>query len=762
MLPHLALLEDLTLLDFEESALAQLDRFQQVSRLTLYGSSLAISNVDRSKFVLLDDTPIARNVNRALVGEMKQSKHSKHLLFLSSASSSSSSYASFTPSMTSSNHIARKSQLSDLTIDVNDTWTNQTFYNAICSDSSNVNATGLIVRSTPTNLLWFKIPSCIESWTQLQTLRCYFCQFPNMTALPSSLKQFSFTNTKDSWTQSITGRVTSDSPFANYFDWNWINNLPSLTDVFIPFSIQGTLPNELTHSSLGYLGLYGAPGNRMTGTIAPDFFVRFPSLSLVNLHYNEFTGTIPFLGIQNLKRFQAPYNQFTHWPSFVSNTSIGFGPPNNLITIELTSNRLVEIPSYENLTNLPSLSSLYIDSNSNLSGTLPNIFNQTIPRTSSNGITAFVASFCNFSGPLPEIPQNQIAAYQTTSTTTSLALNNNQFTGTIPTSWSNAIFRDLSLAGNPGLTGTIAQIDPLTGALSSPLAKEIGWLSLDSDGIVGPMFNITAMPSLESLTLRSKNVDFCGTARIVVASNASAEGTLLFPSGSTSLSKCILLDTNAANCAWAFPPVCSVSAPFPIQPFVPVLSSVIVTCTLPSPGPSFVCIDGAWTSYSSINQSTITVSSPTIINGNLTTSTIIISDLGASINVTGCINASIVTIVLTDADIALLESKHGKTLTRQLLTQPSSCPTLVLESVNVNNDGVHSCKKIKTSQVENSSGLVATFTLDSSRCHVWWIVLVSLICAVIVLAAVLVVVYFIVTQMKLKNAHSKLTNNAQQ
>ena len=666
-----------------------------------------------------------------------------------------------------------RESLETLTFDVDDTWTNQTFNDAVCNNASNVNALGLTVRSTLANILWFKIPSCIASWTQLQSLECFYCQFTNMTALPSSLQSLALTYAKDSWTQSITGRVASGSPFANHFDWDWINDLPSLTHVTISScGLQGTLPNDLSHPSLASLVLDGAfaPRNQLTGTIAPDFFVRFPALHTINLSDNQLTGTIPSSGIESLEYLIATNNQFTYWPSFVSNTSTGFGPPNNLTYVELNSNQLVEIPSFEDLTNLPSLTYFHIGSNAGLSGTLPNIWAQVIPRTSSNRFTMFDASFCNFSGPLPEMPEEQAAAYS--SSTTSLVLNNNQFTGTIPTSWSNVTFKWLSLSGNPGLTGTIAQIDPVTGALSSPLAKDIELLALDSDGITGPMFNITAMPSLRSLFLQTRNADFCGTARIVVASDASAEGALLFPSAhSSGFVACNLINTNASDCAWAFASNCIVSNA-PTSPIVPAIppaipsaapspptitpSPVAIPCPLPSPGPSFECIDDTWTSYTSVNQSTITVSSPTVIFGNLTTSTIIISSSSATINVTGCIDASMVTIVLTDADVALLEPKHGQTLTRRLLTQSSSCPTLALENVNVNNRGVNSCKKIKTSQVETSSGLVVALTLDSSRCHVWWIVLVSVIGGVIVLVAISLVIYCIAVQMRKKQPHSEL------
>lgn len=765
-LPELSQLEELAVVNVKEDVTEQLLRFSHIARLTLSGSNIAISSFDSTLFNNLNALSLqSTSYEKPIEGRKEANKFSSSASSQSTSQSTSQSQSQSTSqSKSSSSRFSRSAQESMFvatSFDVNDNWTNTTFTEAICNASVIANTTSLTVRSTLANTKWFKLPSCLGDFAQLETLRCTYCQFPNMNELPSTLRSFSLTYAKDSWTQSKSGRVTSASPFANYFDWSFIANLPLLNQITMTScGLIGTMPNEYNHTVLSTLDVSGVfnPPNQLTGTISPDFFVRYPALATVSLANNQLTGTVPYSGIENLANFYAPSNQFTHWPSFVTNATAGFGWPNSLVYIDLGANKMVQIPSYANLTSLPSLTHLYLADNTNLSGTVPNIFNQTIPRTSANYIVMLDVSRCNFSGPLPAIPDNQIAAYS--GGNSGMLLPYNQFTGTIPSAWSNMSLIWLYLAGNPGLTGTIAQIDPITGDLFAPMIKDVGLFSLSSEGITGPMFNTTAIPALQSLNMRgASNIDFCGSARIAAASNASSMEEVLFPNlRAGGYTTCNLELTNVTYCNWAFPSICKVTpippptAPVaPVAPVAPTPSPVPVPaafpCPLPSPGPSFICVGKTWVSTSTVTTPSITVppGSTTYIGGNLTTDSVSISGASTTITVAGCIETSTgtetqITITLTQADIEAIETRSGKTLTTQLLTQSSTCKALSPSAISIDTSNIKSCKRIETDKVSNSAGLAATFSISSSKCNRWWIILVSVLCALVLITIVIVVV----------------------
>lgn len=738
-LPELAQLEELVVVNIKEDVTEQLLRFSHISRLTLSGPNYLVSDLDTSHFENLEELSIdVTSYDGAIQGRRNNGKKSVGSLASSQSSQSSSSILS-----------TRSAQATlTLSFTVNDTWTNESLIEAVCTANNAANVSSLTIRSTAANTKWFTLPSCIESWTALEYVTCNYCVFPNMTAIPNTTIRVWLTYAKRQWTQSMTGRVSSDSPFASYFDWSWLSNMPLLnTIIMTSCNINGTLPNEHTHATLSSLDLSGAfnPPNRFVGTISPDFFVRYPALSSVSINDNKLTGTIPYYGIEALGNFYATNNEFTHWPSFVTNATAGFGMPTGLTYIDLGANKMVEIPSQDIWSNLPSITHLYLGSNTNLSGPVPNIFNQTVPRTSSNSITMLDISSCNFSGPLPSIPENQISAYW--SSFSGMLLHGNKLSGPIPSSWSNITLTWLYLAGNTGLTGTIAQIDSSTGALSSPLIKDVQLFSISGEGLTGPMFNVSAMSRLRRVTVEGNNLDFCGTARLVVASNASAEGSLLFPSGhSAGFTWCTLTNTNATYCPWAYPSVCEVSrAPVSPPPTSP--SPFTRTCPLPSPGPSFTCVGTAWVATSTVVAPSLTVpaGSTTVIDGNLTTDSVAITGASTTISVSGCIETysgtqTHITVTLTQADLDAIETKSGKTLTTQLLSQSSTCNALSTASVSVDTSAIKSCKRIETDKVSNSAGLAATFSISSSKCNRWWIILVSVLCAVVVITIVVVVV----------------------
>ena len=162
-------------------------------------------------------------------------------------------------------------------------------------------------------------------------------------------------------------------------------------------------------------------------------------------------------------------------------------------------------------------------------------------------------------------------------------------------------------------------------------------------------------------------------------------------------------------------------------------------CSLPSPGTAFTCQGRDWVSVAQ-EELNLPPSSSTIVIGNLIASHIHISSLSTAINVTGCITSSTgdspsITVSLTESDLKKID-ENGGSLTRQLISQSSSCAPV--SYISVDTSTIKSCKKVKTDQVA-TSGIAATFTLDSSKCRVWWIVVVSVVCGVVLVAVVIVV-----------------------
>ena len=119
-----------------------------------------------------------------------------------------------------------------------------------------------------------------------------------------------------------------------------------------------------------------------------------------------------------------------------------------------------------------------------------------------------------------------------------------------------------------------------------------------------------------------------------------------------------------------------------------------------SPGASFGCVNGTWVAPGSVTQPTITVSSGSsvVVAGNLTSSEIIISSIGSTLSVEGCLylNGSII-VSLTDADIRSLTSK-GKKLTLIVYSNDSSCAGSVdLSDVSVTIKSNTGCKRLTSS-----------------------------------------------------------------
>ena len=727
-LPSLANLEELALSDVQEPS-PMMSRFPQVLLITLVGTYDAVFNVDAS-------------MNTAAKIHITVTSPSQRLV-----------HGAKRTSAASASRLTTSSSLASITFVPDASWTNATLTSALCStDSSSVQGLTL---DCPAALPWFELPLCVSAWPVLSTIAIDNCLLPNLNYLPPSLISLSISSSSGSWTKAEAGIVSEGDPTSTFFDWSWLANVSSLrTLALIGNFLSGTFPNEYSHPSLTSLMLGPSRLNStLIGPISPNWFFQFPHMTTLIAASHRLNGTIPYYGLEKVLTLSLGNNQFTHWPPLVINSTAGFGAPTQLMTLVLSSNNLVQIPLESDFQLMNNLQFLLIENNPSISGPFPNIFATTVPRTSTALVSGIYASGCMFNGSLPAVPEYQIALYNNASLYISLLFNDNAFSGTIPDSWSVLNAATVNLRGNPGLTGTLATIDE-NGRVISQFLSSAAILLLDNPGFTGPMFNISAMSTLKNLNLKLPNVDFC-------ASGYS------FPS--TSLTACSLVG-NATNCINTYPSLCTLaSTPIAptasLDPINPIFApGAIQGCPLPSPGSTFVCTNGVWVSIGPVTETIISLppASITIVNGNLSTNSIVFASTSSTINVTGCITTldgktPRIVVILTQADLEEIV-KLGGIFENELIRQGEGCHAISASAVEIDSSGIKSCKTVKTDKIGSPSGLAITFRVNTSKCNVWWIVLVSVLCVVaIVVVVVVIVVFKVLNAKKLEEERHRLS-----
>ena len=169
-------------------------------------------------------------------------------------------------------------------------------------------------------------------------------------------------------------------------------------------------------------------------------------------------------------------------------------------------------------------------------------------------------------------------------------------------------------------------------------------------------------------------------------------------------------------------------------------------CPQPSPEPAtaFVCDQQTllWTSHSSVNASSVTVSNAVFISGDLNvTTSITFNGLTANINVSGCINIQGGGLQLQLTPQELTELQQSKAKTQLLLT--AGCPLSNALQVQVAAAGKKKCQKLTSTtttgtsaQSQQLSTLSVILKLDGSSCKTWWIILASVLSALVVIALI--------------------------
>jgi hypothetical protein len=136
---------------------------------------------------------------------------------------------------------------------------------------------------------------------------------------------------------------------------------------------------------------------------------------------------------------------------------------------------------------------------------------------------------------------------------------------------------------------------------------------------------------------------------------------------------------------------------------------------------------------------TVVIESPVIVIGNVTIPVITVTLSPGNgqplLQSNGCITIGTIEIQLTEEDVKSLE-KNGP---RSALLTRSNCDSSALISVGGSKPS-QSCKKIESTSVREGGSLIATFRVNSSKCNLWWIVLVSVVGAVLIGLAIAVIV----------------------
>lgn len=171
----------------------------------------------------------------------------------------------------------------------------------------------------------------------------------------------------------------------------------------------------------------------------------------------------------------------------------------------------------------------------------------------------------------------------------------------------------------------------------------------------------------------------------------------------------------------------------------------LIECPGPSPGPSFVCINGTWVSDTSVATPTIIVSGAVVILGNLSAGTsTTISGLGSTLYIDNC--ASIggeIVLLLTPAELESIINKGGTQVT---LIASKNCSLENLASVpaSISSNGKKRCEKvsIKTKVTPDKRSLTAVLTVDKLPCKLWWIILLSVLGGLILISVITLALVF--------------------
>lgn len=460
-------------------------------------------------------------------------------------------------------------------------------------------------------------------------------------------------------------------------------------------SITGSIPQTLLTGAGFSTGVQSVTlllnNNKFSGPISSTF-ASLPSASFMAMELdvsaNLLNGSIP-----------ADFFAALNWPAI------------STVSINLGYNKFVgHFPTAlfpGGSTNALSTATISIKGNSLMTGTMPVSALATRP-TSGVPVVTIDLSNTGLTGALV------LGDYGSrTPFTLSVYAANTSFSSLNFTSNYVGSLVNLDISNNKALTGTLPDVLYSSTVLQSLL---VGYTSLT--GIIPDLGSINST-SLTTLAMDGSAFDFCSGTRTAWTSSQ--------------LTNCLLRGTSAHNCANMYPSLCLTNA-----------STGCDESKRPS-GDSWTCIGSTWTYYGSYTAPTLTIpsgTSDTIVFGNVSSTSVVITGLGGSLTIqSGCAtNLSSVTIELTVSEVEALKS--GTSLTIITIDGGSACTDLSTVAVSATVSG-KTCRKLKASNHANGNSLSVLFSIDSSSCRTWWIILVAVLASVVVIGVVTLVLLVI-------------------
>ena len=489
-----------------------------------------------------------------------------------------------------------------------------------------------------------------------------------------------------------------------------------------------------------------SPGH-LNGTLPANLFSLMPQLTSLRLQSNSITGTIPGGNWTNLLEMVLDGNNFVALPVNVTAPK--------LLDLQLQQNALTTVPDF--VTGFPVLQTLSLDYNDHmqLDQLSPGLFATT------SELRYFSASSCQLNGSIPAVNapylQKLFLSYNNLCGTLPRLLasnpmqhfmaNSNFLTGSIHPEYLNRSLNMLELSDNM-LSGTLP---PVRSAMR--VQSAFIWLhgNLDLSGPL-PTFDVHPAVSYSTIGLEYTSLSFC---------EMQEEVSVVFPKAR--LRSCYFNLTLACNCSVFFNATCAdfdarcktpLSTnlpPTPRESTCPAMPPVAVPesfgCPGTPPSPQFTCVNGSWTFKGNLSINTTLVIPPNSninITGSLTSnSSIVFNGLGSNITVGGCLSigkngSSHVEIELTQDDLETIRRKGGK-LTQTLISSDGSCNNLDLVQLNSVVKG-SSCRDLKVEKSVSNGQLSALFTVNTSRCNTWWIILASVLASAVVIFCVVMII----------------------
>lgn len=483
--------------------------------------------------------------------------------------------------------------------------------------------------------------------------------------------------------------------------------------------LTGALPSRILQTipySGSFTFLLDLSDNKLTSSIpadllwSPTYNVAFSDSFTLKLRKNFLTGAIP--------------------GTLLRSGTFGFTSPR--VTLDFGNNRLIgSIPSTLMTSVLSTTATSFtvaLDGNM-LSGTMPTALFDGVPTTGA-AVTVSVSNN-SLSGSPPT------ACW--TSSNFSIDISHNELNESIPNAWGACRLLNVNLSNNLQLSGTIPV--GLFGSSSIITSFDASYTNITG-----------SLPNVTSTTLKNLVLDFDSSISFCDSDSTN--------SLSTYTGACSMVCTEANLCTSSFP-MCDTSA-CPIPQVETPISTPSVACKGPAPSIDFVCIGGVWTATTTTTTTlTIPSSSGTVVvKGNVTSSTIVFSGIGGSIVIDGCAtNLTHIVVQFTQEQLTKLGSKTLQTLiTLSGNGTSTNCTDLGAVSVSSLVSG-SSCKKLSTEKVVTGGTLSGFFTVDSSGCNRWWIILVSVIAGVIVIGvAIVIIVRVCWLKHKSSTARSRLRN----